>query len=94
MFRFKVGMIPTIAACSAAGLALYVAGMISRVGRSRCQCSGGGPRGMQKDTRHSPNRLVRLTLGKRKGGARVLMDSRQQMVGGMGWSGGAAVNLA
>src|SRR5829696_5056388 len=29
MFRFKVGMIPTIAACSAAGLALYVAGMIS-----------------------------------------------------------------
>src|SRR5215210_1319633 len=29
MFRFKVGMIPTIAACSAAGLALYLAGIIS-----------------------------------------------------------------
>ena len=29
MFRFKVGMIPTIAACSAAGLALYLAGAIS-----------------------------------------------------------------
>jgi chromate transporter len=29
MFRFKVGMIPTLAACSAAGTALYVTGMIS-----------------------------------------------------------------
>src|SRR5215203_565007 len=29
MFRFKVGMIPTIAACSAGGLALYLAGAIS-----------------------------------------------------------------
>jgi chromate transporter len=29
MFRFKVGMIPTIAACSAAGIALYLAGGIS-----------------------------------------------------------------
>ena len=29
MFRFKVGMIPTIAASSAAGLALYLAGAIS-----------------------------------------------------------------
>ena len=29
MFRFKVGMIPTIAACSAAGLVLYLAGAIS-----------------------------------------------------------------
>jgi rhodanese-related sulfurtransferase len=29
MFRFKVGMIPTIAACSAAGVALYLAGAIS-----------------------------------------------------------------
>jgi chromate transporter len=28
MFRFKVGMIPTLAACSAAGLALYAAGFI------------------------------------------------------------------
>jgi chromate transporter len=26
MFRFKVGMIPTLAACSAAGVALYLAG--------------------------------------------------------------------
>jgi chromate transporter len=29
MFRFKVGMIPTIAACSAAGITLYLAGAIS-----------------------------------------------------------------
>src|SRR5215212_659466 len=29
MFRFKVGMIPTIAACSAAGIILYLAGAIS-----------------------------------------------------------------
>jgi chromate transporter len=29
MFRFKVGMIPTIAACSAAGIGLYLAGAIS-----------------------------------------------------------------
>ena len=29
MFRFKVGMIPTLAACSAAGMLLYVAGAIS-----------------------------------------------------------------
>jgi chromate transporter len=29
MFRFKVGMIPTLAACSAAGIALYLAGAIS-----------------------------------------------------------------
>ncbi len=28
MFRFKVGMIPTLAACSAAGIALYLAGAI------------------------------------------------------------------
>ena len=28
MFRFKVGMIPTLAACSAAGLALYLVGAI------------------------------------------------------------------
>jgi chromate transporter len=29
MFGFKVGMIPTIVACSAAGIALYLAGAIS-----------------------------------------------------------------
>jgi chromate transporter len=29
MFRFKVGMIPTLAACSAAGIVLYLAGAIS-----------------------------------------------------------------
>jgi len=29
MFRFKVGMIPTLAACSAAGIALYLAGAIA-----------------------------------------------------------------
>src|SRR5215203_2054076 len=29
IFRFKIGMIPTIAACSAGGLALYLAGAIS-----------------------------------------------------------------
>jgi chromate transporter len=29
MFRFKVGMIPTLAACSAAGIVLYVTGMIA-----------------------------------------------------------------
>ena len=29
MFRFKVGMIPTLAACSAAGLVLYLVGAIS-----------------------------------------------------------------
>jgi chromate transporter len=29
MFRFKVGMIPTLAACSAAGMVLYVMGAIS-----------------------------------------------------------------
>jgi chromate transporter len=29
MFRFKVGMIPTIAACSVAGIVLYLAGAIS-----------------------------------------------------------------
>jgi chromate transporter len=29
MFRFKAGMIPTLAACSAAGIVLYVTGMIS-----------------------------------------------------------------
>jgi chromate transporter len=29
MFRFKVGMIPTLAACSAVGIVLYVAGAIS-----------------------------------------------------------------
>jgi chromate transporter len=29
MFRFKVGMIPTLAACSAAGIALYLTGAIS-----------------------------------------------------------------
>src|SRR5947208_2672344 len=29
MFRFKVGMIPTLAACSAAGMVLYVTGAIS-----------------------------------------------------------------
>ncbi|HYY83798.1 MAG TPA: chromate transporter, partial [Beijerinckiaceae bacterium] len=29
MFRFKVGMIPTLAATSAAGVALYLAGAIS-----------------------------------------------------------------
>jgi chromate transporter len=29
MFRFKIGMIPTLAACSAAGVALYLAGAIA-----------------------------------------------------------------
>jgi hypothetical protein len=29
MFRFKVGMIQTLAACSAAGVALYLSGMLS-----------------------------------------------------------------
>ncbi len=29
MFRFKVGMIPTLAACSAAGIVLYLLGAIS-----------------------------------------------------------------
>ena len=29
MFRFKAGMIPTLAACSAAGIVLYLAGAIS-----------------------------------------------------------------
>jgi chromate transporter len=29
MFRFKVGMIPTLAATSAAGVVLYLAGAIS-----------------------------------------------------------------
>jgi chromate transporter len=29
MFRFKVGMIPTLAACSAVGIVLYLAGAIS-----------------------------------------------------------------
>jgi chromate transporter len=29
MFRFKVGMIPTLAACSAAGVALYLTGAIA-----------------------------------------------------------------
>jgi chromate transporter len=28
MFRFKAGMIPTLAACSAAGMALYAVGAI------------------------------------------------------------------
>ena len=28
IFRFKVGMIPTLAACSAAGLLLYLAGAV------------------------------------------------------------------
>ena len=50
--------------------------------------------GMQKETRHSPNRLVRRTRGKRKGGAKSSHGSRQQKVGGMGWSRGAAVNAS
>ena len=29
MFRFKVGMIPALAACSAAGIALYAVGALS-----------------------------------------------------------------
>jgi hypothetical protein len=29
MFRFKIGMIPTLAACSAAGMVLYVMGALS-----------------------------------------------------------------
>jgi chromate transporter len=29
MFRFKAGMIPTLAACSAAGIVLYLLGMIA-----------------------------------------------------------------
>jgi chromate transporter len=29
IFRFKVGMIPTLAACCAVGLALYLAGALS-----------------------------------------------------------------
>jgi chromate transporter len=29
MFRFKAGMIPTLAACSAAGIGLYLVGAIS-----------------------------------------------------------------
>jgi chromate transporter len=29
MFRFKVGMLPTLAATSAAGMALYAAGALS-----------------------------------------------------------------
>jgi chromate transporter len=29
MFRFKVGMIPTLAACSVAGIVLHLAGAIS-----------------------------------------------------------------
>jgi len=28
IFRFKVGMIPTLAACSAAGLLLYLVGAV------------------------------------------------------------------
>jgi chromate transporter len=29
MFRFKVGVFPTLAACSAAGVALYLVGLVS-----------------------------------------------------------------
>jgi chromate transporter len=29
MFRFKIGMIPTLAGCSAAGIVLYLLGLVS-----------------------------------------------------------------
>jgi chromate transporter len=28
VFRFKVGMVPTLAACAAAGVALHLAGLV------------------------------------------------------------------